>query len=312
MTPDSVQPNSVCKHEWARACATRSPSCRCGSTPTPSCRSGWRPASSSTSPATRAALARLRDPPALAGLARGAAAGAEGSPGRRRARAAARRETPSGARIEQDIDELRSRSPSRSGRSRTRRPPAGAPRSASQRPGAGTPAAEPVAARPQQVHQPAARLAPAWFQDRHVETEPVGDFLKDEGLRLMTVVGRGGVGKTAMVCRLLKALEGGRLPDDGRALRSTASSTSARSGLHQVSFAHLFADLCRLLPPTRRRAARAVYRTPQAPAGARCRRCWRPSRAAGRWCCWTTSRTWSTPRRCDHRPGAGRGAARRC
>src|SRR3712207_7099478 len=34
-------------------------------------------------------------------------------------------------------------------------------------------------------------------------------------LRLMTVVGRGGIGKTAMVCRLLKSLEGGRLPDEG-------------------------------------------------------------------------------------------------
>src|SRR4029453_4230826 len=57
-------------------------------------------------------------------------------------------------------------------------------------------------------------LPPTWFQDRRVETGQSGDFLNDDGLRLMTVVGRGGVGKTAMVCRLLKALEGGRLPDD--------------------------------------------------------------------------------------------------
>jgi hypothetical protein len=56
---------------------------------------------------------------------------------------------------------------------------------------------------------------PSWFQDRHVETGLIGDFLRDEGLRLLAVVGRGGVGKTAMVCRLLKALEAGRLPDEG-------------------------------------------------------------------------------------------------
>ncbi len=58
-------------------------------------------------------------------------------------------------------------------------------------------------------------IPPIYFQDRHVETGLIGTFLKDESLRLMTVVGRGGVGKTAMVCRLLRSLEGGKLPDDG-------------------------------------------------------------------------------------------------
>ena len=57
-------------------------------------------------------------------------------------------------------------------------------------------------------------IAPRYFQDRHVETELIGDFLRSADERIMTVVGRGGVGKTAMVCRLLKALEGGGLPDD--------------------------------------------------------------------------------------------------
>src|SRR5271166_2256702 len=57
-------------------------------------------------------------------------------------------------------------------------------------------------------------IPPLYFQDRHVETGLIGEFLKDESQRLMTVVGRGGVGKTAMVCRLLKALEAGKLPDD--------------------------------------------------------------------------------------------------
>lgn len=48
-------------------------------------------------------------------------------------------------------------------------------------------------------------IAPTWFQDRHVETGMVGSFLKDDALRMMTVVGRGGVGKSAMVCRLLRS-----------------------------------------------------------------------------------------------------------
>ena len=61
---------------------------------------------------------------------------------------------------------------------------------------------------------PAPMTAPAYFQDRHVESELIGAFLREDGLRMLSVVGRGGVGKTAMVCRLLKALEAGRLPDD--------------------------------------------------------------------------------------------------
>lgn len=45
-----------------------------------------------------------------------------------------------------------------------------------------------------------------------METAVIGDFLKDDALRLMIVVGRAGIGKIAMVCRLLKSLENGRLP----------------------------------------------------------------------------------------------------
>jgi hypothetical protein len=57
-------------------------------------------------------------------------------------------------------------------------------------------------------------VAPTWFQDRHIETQLIGDFLLDDALRLMTVVGRGGIGKSAMACRLLRSLEGGQRPDE--------------------------------------------------------------------------------------------------
>jgi len=50
-------------------------------------------------------------------------------------------------------------------------------------------------------------IAPNYFQDRTIETKLIADFLKDDAVRLMTVVGRAGIGKTAMVCRLLKYLE---------------------------------------------------------------------------------------------------------
>lgn len=91
-------------------------------------------------------------------------------------------------------------------------------------------------------------IAPTYFQDRHVETGLIGDFLRNDGLRLMTVVGRGGVGKTAMVCRLLRSLEGGKLPDDGGELSLDGIVyLSARSG-HPVNFPNLFYDLCKLVP----------------------------------------------------------------
>ena len=58
-------------------------------------------------------------------------------------------------------------------------------------------------------------VAPTYFQDRFHETKLVGKFLENDVERLITIVGRAGVGKTAMVCRLLKSLQGGRLPENG-------------------------------------------------------------------------------------------------
>jgi hypothetical protein len=56
------------------------------------------------------------------------------------------------------------------------------------------------------------------------------------------------VDKTAMVCRLLKALEAGRLPDELGALPVDGIVYLSPLGVHPVDFAHMFADLCRLLP----------------------------------------------------------------
>jgi hypothetical protein len=89
---------------------------------------------------------------------------------------------------------------------------------------------------------------PGYFQDRHVETERIGDFLSAPDERIMTVVGRGGVGKTAMVCRLINDLEAGRLLDDFRELTVHGVVYLSPSGAHPVNFPNLFNDLCRLLP----------------------------------------------------------------
>jgi tetratricopeptide (TPR) repeat protein len=105
-------------------------------------------------------------------------------------------------------------------------------------------------------------IAPTWFQDRKVETEVIGDFLKDEGLRLLTVVGRGGVGKTVMVCRLLKTLERGQLPDDLGPLGVDGIVYLSPVGVHRVSFPDLFADLTKLLPKEEAQRLDQLYQDP--------------------------------------------------
>jgi tetratricopeptide (TPR) repeat protein len=110
---------------------------------------------------------------------------------------------------------------------------------------------------------PPPMAAPGHFQDRHVETGQAADFLRAAGLRVMTVAGRGGLGKTAMACRLLKALEGGQVPDDGGELAVSGIVYLSPVGGHAVNFPNLYADLCRLLPEDDGEALTERYRDPQ-------------------------------------------------
>ena len=124
------------------------------------------------------------------------------------------------------------------------------------------PADKPAVRRAKFVNPPP-MAAPIWFRDRYVETRLIGDFLADDWLRLMTVVGRGGVGKTALVCRLLKALEAGQLPDDGGELPVDAIVYLSPVGMHPISFPNLFTDLTRLLPDEAARHLQDLYQDPQ-------------------------------------------------
>ena len=84
----------------------------------------------------------------------------------------------------------------------------------------------------------------------------------------MTIVGRAGVGKTAMVCRLLKALERGELPDDLGEMKVEIVYLS-ETGSHRVNFANVFADRAKLLPASEETAERleAIYKNPQTSTG---------------------------------------------
>jgi tetratricopeptide (TPR) repeat protein len=167
-------------------------------------------------------------------------------------------------RIRQDIEELRRRVGEQE---RLAADPQAAARRTEERIAAGLeqqrqPDRPEVApARARFVNQPPV-AAPAYFQDRHNESEQIGEFLRAADERILTVVGRGGVGKTAMVCRLLKAVEGGRLPDDLGELEVDGIVYLSPSGAHPVNFPNLFDDLCRLLPDEAAGRLRQAYREP--------------------------------------------------
>jgi tetratricopeptide (TPR) repeat protein len=91
-------------------------------------------------------------------------------------------------------------------------------------------------------------VAPDYFQDRFVEMGLIGAFLKNESQRLMTVVGRAGIGKTAMACRVLKSLEGGELPDDGGPLSVDGILYLNSRGSHRLTVPELYGGLLKLLP----------------------------------------------------------------
>jgi tetratricopeptide (TPR) repeat protein len=167
-------------------------------------------------------------------------------------------------RVEQDIQDLRGRIASQE---RLLADPEAATRRTEERIAAGLERErqperpQPAPTRAKFVNTPPV-VAPGYFQDRHVESELVGDFLRADDARLMTVVGRGGVGKTAMVCRLLKELEGGHLPDDLGELTVDGIVYLSPAGAHPVNFPNLFADLCRLLPPETADRLLQRYRDP--------------------------------------------------
>jgi tetratricopeptide (TPR) repeat protein len=111
--------------------------------------------------------------------------------------------------------------------------------------------AEPQPVRDSKFVNPPPAVAPAWFQDRQVETGLLAKYVKDPAIAMVTVAGRGGTGKTAMVCRLLKGLEAGQIPDmKGRDAKMTVDGIVYLSskGVHQVDYPTLVADLLRLLP----------------------------------------------------------------
>ena len=126
--------------------------------------------------------------------------------------------------------------------------------------------AEPQPVRASKFVNPPPATAPSWFQDRQIETGLLAKYVTDPGIAMVTVTGRGGVGKTAMVSRLLKGLEAGRIPDlEGESAAITVGGIVylSRNGVHQVKYPTLVADLLRLLPAEAAQRLEQMYHDPQ-------------------------------------------------
>ena len=104
--------------------------------------------------------------------------------------------------------------------------------------------------------------APVYFQDRDVETKLICDFLRDESKRLLVIGGRAGIGKTAIVCLVLKSLETGQLLDTGGPLGIAGIVYLSTVGSRRLSVANLYADLIKLLPGESARELEALHRNP--------------------------------------------------
>ena len=126
--------------------------------------------------------------------------------------------------------------------------------------------AEPQPVRASKFVNPPPAAAPTWFQDRQLETGLLARYVTDPAIRVVSVTGRGGIGKTAMVCRLLKGLEVGLIPDvEGESAKITVRGIVYLSskGVHQVEYPTLVADLLRLLPANSAQRLDRMYQDPR-------------------------------------------------
>jgi hypothetical protein len=118
---------------------------------------------------------------------------------------------------------------------------------------------------------PAPVLAPGCFQDRFVETRVICEFLRDEAKRLLVVTGRGGVGKSALVCRTLRGLERGILPDENGDLRIRGIVYLSHITQRRPSFDNLCGDLLLLLPQDKQDYLRPILENSEVSSGVKAR-----------------------------------------
>lgn len=114
-------------------------------------------------------------------------------------------------------------------------------------------------------------IAPNYFQGRLPELSQIADFLKNDHQRVLTIIGRGGGGKTALSCYLLKNLESGKLPENLGEFKVGGIVYLSEIGSHKVSFANIYSGLTQLLLYEVANKLDALYRQPKISVGEKTR-----------------------------------------
>lgn len=115
------------------------------------------------------------------------------------------------------------------------------------------------------INSPPYRVRLDLFHDRTDETKRVTALLRNDGVRLITVVGRGGAGKTALVLRLLELLESGQDGDGVPFADIVGIVYLSALGTQHLLADKLFLDIARLLPDEVAGELHVLYRNPQIP-----------------------------------------------
>lgn len=106
----------------------------------------------------------------------------------------------------------------------------------------------------------ASMFVPPYFQDRVDETRQISEFIQNNQHVLMTIVGRGGIGKSALAYRLLQHLEKGVLPDNLGNLDINGIIYLREAGGREISFSTLYHNLSQFLPPEKTAEAESAFK----------------------------------------------------
>ena len=85
------------------------------------------------------------------------------------------------------------------------------------------------------IHSPPL-VAPLYFQNRTEEINEISEFIKNDAERVMVVEGDSGIGKTAIVCKVLKSLEQGHVPGKKKTPEDRRHRLPGRNRVQQGKF----------------------------------------------------------------------------
>jgi hypothetical protein len=101
-----------------------------------------------------------------------------------------------------------------------------------------------------------------YFKDRRRELNKLGQLLAEPTTRLVSVIGHGGMGKTALACKVLRDLERHRWPhtDDDLPLDGIVYLSTRTAG---IGLERLFLDCAKVLGSEQQKRLNAVWTNPQ-------------------------------------------------